>query len=156
MERFLLPRRVLQETFQHFRTCGEGRNECQVLWTSSWHSPFAIDAAIHPKHTGHFGGFVLEDRWLNSFWLDLARESRGVRIQVHTHPREAFHSETDDNFPIVHTPGFLSLVIPDFGLTQPSFDRAYLARLDEKGKWNKVRIADHLEVIDHVEAQFLA
>jgi hypothetical protein len=35
--------------------------------------------------------------------------------QLHTHPGAAFHSGTDDEFPIVRTPGFLSIVLPEFG-----------------------------------------
>jgi hypothetical protein len=111
---YRLPRRILEETFAHFRGCGRGRRECQVLWVSPWDAPDTITKAVHPEHEAHIGGFVLDDRWLNNFWLTLAGENLGVRIQVHTHPGEAFHSPTDDAFPIIHTAGFLSLVIPIF------------------------------------------
>jgi hypothetical protein len=53
--------------------------------------------------------FLMTHR-LNQFWLDLVNRSVGIRVQVHTHPFEAFHSATDDGYPIVHSPGFLSLV----------------------------------------------
>jgi hypothetical protein len=36
-------------------------------------------------------------------------------LQLHTHPRRAFLSETDAIRPIVAVPGFISVVIPDFG-----------------------------------------
>jgi hypothetical protein len=68
---------------------------------------------------------------------------------VHTHPRKAFHSSTDDDFPIVHTPGFLSLVIPDFGLNGPSLEKAFLARLNDDGAWVQVPIEEYLEFADH-------
>jgi hypothetical protein len=70
----------------------------------------------------------LDDAWLNEFWLELANKM-GIRIQVHTHPEEAFHSPTDDEFPIIHKPGFLSLVIPDFGLVPVGFERACVAEI---------------------------
>lgn len=139
-----LPRQILDRTFAKFRECGRGRRECQVLWLSSWNSPESIVEIVHPKHEGHMGGFVLEDCWLSEFWVRLGRDNMGVRIQVHTHPSEAFHSPTDDDFPIVHTPGFLSLVIPNFGLGPVGFDAAYLTEIQPDGRWREVLITDRL------------
>jgi hypothetical protein len=39
-----------------------------------------------------------------------------IAAQVHSHPREAFHSSADDAWAIVRHLGALSLVVPDFGL----------------------------------------
>src|SRR6266571_9467832 len=111
---YLVPQRVLDRTFDFFRQCGGGYRECQVLWTSSWSSPESIVEAVHPAHRVHVGGFVLEDSWITSVWLKLAANRAGIRVQVHTQPGAAFHSPTDDKYPIIHTPGFLSLVIPRF------------------------------------------
>lgn len=36
-------------------------------------------------------------------------------VQLHSHPRRAFLSETDTIRPLVAVPGFISVVIPDFG-----------------------------------------
>jgi len=145
---YRVPARLWQETFSHFLECGNGRRECQVLWTSSWHSPEAISCIVHPKHLGHRGGFSVDNTWLNSFWLELANKGHGIRVQVHTHPGEAFHSSTDDDYPIVHSVGFLSLVIPNFGVNSPTLERAYLARIAEDGEWAEVPIADYLEIVD--------
>jgi hypothetical protein len=141
---YRLPRSILDQTFARFRGCGLGRRECQVLWVSSWDAPDAITKAIHPEHEAHVGGFVLDDRWLNDFWFQLAQENLGIRIQVHTHPDEAFHSATDDAFPIVHTIGFLSLVIPNFALGPIGFEDAFLTEIQEDGRWREVPIAERL------------
>jgi hypothetical protein len=87
---------------------------------------------------------VLDDTWLNEFWLELGATGMGIRVQVHTHPGAAFHSRTDDEFPIIHTPGFLSLVIPNFGLGPIGFHEAYLAEIQPGGHWRKVAIASRL------------
>jgi hypothetical protein len=147
MRRLLLPARLLAETFDHFRTCGRGRRECQVLWTGPWAAPDTITAAVHSGHRAHAGGFHVDDAWLNSFWIGLAERRDGVRVQVHTHPHEAFHSPTDDAFPIVQSPGFLSLVIPDFGMGAASFGNAYLCEITETGAWQRVDIATHIAVM---------
>jgi hypothetical protein len=141
-----LPRRILDETFDHFRRCGAGRRECQTLWVGPWATPNLITEAVHPKHQAHMGGFVLDDAWLSDFWLRLADDSLGIRIQVHTHPREAFHSPIDDEFPVIHTPRFLSLVIPDFALGPVGFDRAFLTEIQADASWREVPIHERLVV----------
>ena len=146
MSGLLLPARLLAETFEHFRTCGQGRRECQVLWTGPWAQPETITAAVHSAHCSHAGGFQIEDAWLNAFWVALAERHEGVRVQVHTHPHEAFHSPIDDAYPIVQTLGFLSLVIPDFGIGPVWFDNAYLCEITESGGWRMVSIADRIAV----------
>jgi hypothetical protein len=141
---YRLPRSILDQTFAHFRGCGLGRRECQVLWVSPWDAPETITKAVHPEHAAHVGGFVLADRWLNDFWFRLTDENLGVRIQVHTHPGEAFHSPTDDAFPIIHTIGFLSLVIPNFALGPIGFQDAFLTEIQADGFWREVAIAERL------------
>jgi hypothetical protein len=141
---YRLPRSILNQTFAHFRGCGLGRRECQVLWVSPWDAPNTIIKAVHPEHQAHAGGFVLDDLWLNEFWFGLAQENLGVRIQVHTHPGEAFHSPTDDAFPIIHTVGFLSLVIPNFALGPIGFEDAFLTEIQADGRWRAVAIAERL------------
>jgi len=52
--------------------------------------------------------------------------------------------ETDDAFPIIHTTGFLSVVIPNFALGPIGFEDAYLTEMQEDGRWHKVAIARRL------------
>jgi hypothetical protein len=138
---------LLAQTFSVFRTCGAGRRECQVVWTSPWASPEIIREVVHPRHRAHSGGFEIDSAWINEFWLELARSEQGIRIQVHTHPRAAFHSAIDDAYPIIHSAGFLSLVIPRFALGSLGFDGAYLTEIQPDGTWREVSIASRLEVI---------
>lgn len=117
-----------------------------MLWTSSWSAPDEIVECVHPQHAAHAGGFSVNDSWLTAFWLELGRRSIGVRVQVHTHPGLAFHSATDDAFPIVHSVGFLSLVIPNFARGEIGFERAYLCEITETGSWREVSINSRLRV----------
>lgn len=144
--RYRISEAQLRETFSELRRCGNGRRECQVLWVSPGGDPEAITEVIHPAHVSTAVSFDLEDRWLVTFFMRLAKERVGVRMQVHTHPGRAFHSATDDRWPIVQTPGFLSLVIPGFAKGSVGFEGAYLAELDGSGKWRSRLISDHIEV----------
>lgn len=144
--RYQISGALLEETFNVLRTCGGGRRECQVLWTSEWDTPAIISEVVHPHHSGHYGGFDLDSEWITRFWLELAERGRGVRVQVHTHPGKAGHSATDDAFPIVHAVGFLSLVIPDFGLGPAGLDRTYLAEMGPSGRWRQLAPDARLEI----------
>src|SRR5437870_2796682 len=103
---YRVPGAVLAESFDHFRRCGAGKRECQILWLSPWAKVQTISEVVHPSHRSDRAGFDLDPDWLNVFWTTLGDRGLGIRVQVHTHPKAAFHSSTDDAWPIVHTDGF--------------------------------------------------
>jgi hypothetical protein len=76
-----------------------------------------------------------------------------VASQVHTHPREAFHSLADDKWAIVRHVGALSIVLPYFGrsTTLENFLRqAAVFQLDSSNTWNQVSpelLSDELRII---------
>ena len=142
-----VPARIIDETFASLRRCGAGRRECQALWVGPWSDPDLVTELVHPRHSASAVGFDLDESWFNEFWTRLADDSLGVRVQVHTHPGVAYHSSIDDENPVVATPGFLSLVIPNFAVGPVGFDEAFLAQIDAAGSWNEVLIAEHLEVL---------
>ena len=92
------------------------------------------------------GGFEVDSNWLNQFWLELARMKEGVRAQVHTHPGEAFHSASDDMYPIVRTTGFLSLVIPRFAQGPVSLYASYLTEVQDDGSWSDVDVGHSIMI----------
>lgn len=143
-----LSRRMLEETFAIFRACGANCRECQVYWISEWRNPSLLTEVVHPRHRSGMYGLAIDDRWIGSFWDDLAQRDMGVRVQVHTHPFEAFHSETDDAFPLLFDVGFLSLVIPNFATGPLGFDDAYLAEIQPDGRWAEVAIPSRIIVDD--------
>lgn len=142
-----LSRQLLADTFACLRSCGDGRRECQGLWVGPWSDPGLVTRLVHPEHSASAGGFRLEDRWLTGFLNELADAGEGVRLQVHTHPGAAYHSQTDDRFPFILAPAFLSLVIPQFAQGPVGFEKAFLARVGDDGRWSEVNIAEHLEVV---------
>lgn len=142
-----ISRACVDETFRILRGCGEGQRECQALWLSAWRDPDVVARVVHPRHTANAGGFQLEDAFINQLWLELAESECGVRVQIHTHPDAAFHSRIDDEWPTVHSAGFLSLVIPNYARGPVGFDKAFLARLEPDGHWSEVDLAEIIEVI---------
>ena len=58
--------------------------------------------------------------------------------QIHSHPTEAYHSEADDEFPIISTVGGLSIVVPNFASGKMNYmDWAYY-RLSESASWDEL------------------
>jgi hypothetical protein len=139
---------VLEHTFEHLRRCGAGTRECVVYLTGPVDHPDVVDGVVHPRHTASAAGYDLDSVAIAELWRDLTVASRSIRVQVHTHPGSAYHSSRDDSLAIVHTPGFLSLVIPRFAEGTVGFEGAFLAARDDEGRWVEVPLADHLEVVD--------
>jgi hypothetical protein len=126
---------LLRETFTIFRTCGQGRNECVVYWAGPVSEPAVVDRVIHPDHDGAPDYYEIASEWLNTIWPRLYKEQIAIRVQVHTHGRRAFHSKLDDEFPLLQTEGFRSLVVPNFGLGAIGLEATYLAELHPGGVW---------------------
>jgi hypothetical protein len=135
---------VLRHTFLELRKCGQGRTECVVYWTSRVESQDRVDEVLHPAHRSTRGSYELDDRWLTNTSFELMRRQRSIRAQVHTHPGDAFHSPTDDHYPVIAVPGFLSLVIPRFGSGAITLAGAYLGEMQADGSWKSQHIDDIL------------
>jgi hypothetical protein len=115
--------------------------ECVVYWTGPAGEDL-VDRVEHPDHRAGSYGYQIDDRWLTTFSRDLALSQRSVRAQVHTHPGRAFHSETDNRWPIVAQEGFLSIVIPDFAAGEPTLDAAWIGRLEADGRWRRLELLE--------------
>jgi hypothetical protein len=127
---------VIEESFRWFRECGRGECECILYWTGPVDETL-VDGVEHPIHERSPFGYEVESRWLTEFCLRLGASKRCVRAQVHTHPEEAFHSASDDHWPIVSQAGFVSIVIPNFGSRGISLDDSWIGRLMADGTWRK-------------------
>jgi proteasome lid subunit RPN8/RPN11 len=129
---------VLEVSFQHLRRCGAAQRECVVFWAGPLSEPGGVDEVLHPRHTASAAGYEVDPAWISELWLELARRHQTVRAQVHTHPGSTFHSSTDDDFALVHTPGYMSLVIPDFACGPISLEGSYLTTRAADGRWHEL------------------
>lgn len=143
-----LPRRMLEESFAIFRACGAFQRECKVYWAGPWTNPQSLTRVVHPRHRSSMYGLAVDDSWIGEFWNELVNQGLGVRVQIHTHPYEAFHSQTDDAYPLLFDVGFLSLVIPNFAQGPIGFQDAYLAEIQPDGSWKRAAIESRIVVDD--------
>lgn len=123
--RFLVPASVVADTEAALREAGRDGYERFVLWTGVLDR---TDFLIRTTHVPTQRAFRLPEGLcvringdaLHALNVWLFDHQEVLAVQVHSHPTEAYHSETDDTFPVVTEIGGVSIVIPDF-CTEPMF-----------------------------------
>jgi hypothetical protein len=120
--RFVVDEQIIQQTDASLRAAGDKGCECFVLWSGVREENIFQIRTLHvPKQTAYRfedGLCVRVDgtelHRLNLWLFDNAEE---LAVQIHAHPTDAYHSTTDDTYPIVTMRGGISLVVPDFAKT---------------------------------------
>jgi hypothetical protein len=145
-ERLRVAGDVLPATFRMLQQCGRGECECVVYWTGST-SSCEVDGVEHPAHTRSAFGYEVQSNWLTDFWKRLAAAKRSVKVQVHSHPHQAFHSGSDDCWPIVSQAGFVSIVVPNFATGKPSLEDAWVGVILADGRWQRLAFSSEVLVM---------
>jgi len=126
MKRVVIHRSVIVDMLEVMREYGAQGWEVLVLWLGHVDSVSGVANVVRafvPKQnpiSGEDGvGYFVESDTLFHLNKDLSETGLRLIAQVHSHPREAFHSDADDRYAIVTTNGGLSLVVPNFGHATP-------------------------------------
>ena len=143
IETFIITKRVLEETIDFLRAVGTTGAEGFVLWTGKIDTAanaFRFSTAIVPEQrplTTERGLLVVVSGDALFTVNKLAYEREEILGgQVHTHPTSAYHSDTDDHYPLVTLVGALSVVLPNFARHAPADMGAWAwYRLMEYGRW---------------------
>ena len=138
---------LVGQTYEQLRSCGQGRRECQAFWIAGTQTPNQILRLAHPAHASTAASVDVDMAWLTRFFFELADRNECIRAQVHSHPGAAFHSGTDDRWPVIRQHGFLSLVLPDFAAGKPDLRGAFLTEQDHQGEWRATNAHERI-VID--------
>lgn len=140
-----VPAQLLAETESALREAGRREHELFVLWSGQ------VDGEVFAVRTSHVPdqvsyrtidgcGVRVEAPALHRLNVWLYEHAELLGVQVHSHPGEAYHSSTDDAYPIVTTEGGLSIVAADFcrdGLRAPTTVAYQLVA----GVWREARPA---------------
>jgi hypothetical protein len=142
IRQYLIPQNIGDETDAQLRDAGRSGVERFVLWSGIVESDRLHVRTMHvPRQTAYRlaeGLCVRVDGdELHRLNVWLFENNERLAVQVHSHPTEAYHSNTDDTYPIVTTRGGLSLVVPDFGRTGVRGPRTALYRLGMSG-WEEL------------------
>ena len=149
---FIVPVTLANETLSVLRRAGEQGNEAFVLWGGRIDGEvLEFESAIVPPQTAHRTphGLLVTVEGSALFQVNKELYQRGQLLagQVHSHPTDAYHSDTDDCHSLVTLTGALSVVIPDFargGLE--SVSRWAWYRLTGQGEWAELTRSDKVEL----------
>ena len=142
VRQFRVSQAVVRQTEKALRKAGRRGFELFVLWSG------VIDGEIAHLRTPHVpeqksyktrDGLLVRvsGEALHELNLWLYEHHETLAVQVHSHPTDAFHSETDDTFPMVTTLGGLSIVVPDFARRGLMDIDTAVFRLTDSG-WDEV------------------
>lgn len=136
------PSTVLATTLTHLREAGTRRCECIVLWLGRPPGGVIyVEEAYVPLHEAREDMFHIPRESMASLHAHLRRHRLMVGAQVHSHPREAFHSLADDRWAIIRHEGALSLVLPYFAASTTPFnfgDEVKVYRFSDAAEWVEV------------------
>lgn len=156
--RYSIPRWILDRSWALLRQDGLKEVESTVLWGGRrFGSEAVIMAVTYPcgRDVAFRRGFLQVGadttaemgRWLRQQGM------RGL-IQVHTHPGGwTGHSDTDNDFPIASSDGFVSLVWPHFAAAPVQSVHDLGIHQLRQGRWRHVKGAEAEQLIHIVESE---
>lgn len=142
MRAVTVPPGIVEETLVHLQDAGRKRQECVVLWLAEdTEVELTVTAAYRPDQLARADIFKIPPSSMRAMLSMLRQKKLMIAAQIHSHPREAFHSRADDEWAIVRHVGALSLVVPDFALKTAALAfpaHAKVFRLDIDNRWREV------------------
>lgn len=116
IQRYIIPTTVLDVTREHLVSHGASDAEAALCWAGTRDAEAAI-VTTALVFTTSSGLATVHVSSAETALLYAHCHARGLTLfaQVHSHPRAAFHSPVDELSPHSAEPGFLSLVVPNFG-----------------------------------------
>lgn len=133
---------AIEETLRSLKQSGRRNSEGIVLWLGRRTEPVSTVSRVYqPIHTAASDFFHIPRQGMASMLAFMGDNNVSVLAQVHSHPREAFHSQADDRWAIVRHLGALSLVLPDFASHATIENFMQLAatyQLDDRNQWSLV------------------
>jgi hypothetical protein len=150
VESVRLTRAALVETVRALQDFGAQGNEGLVLWLGNIEDTVAtIQGVLVPpqesiRSEDGVGYFVTTE---TLFHLNRFLSEKRLRLiaQVHSHPTEAYHSDTDDRYAIVTTEGGFSLVVPYFARAAHTLPEWAVYRL-QQGQWLELSPRDTQQI----------
>lgn len=135
-----VPRDVADAVHDHLRRAGKTRREGMGFWAGVVHGTRArVEAGYVPRQmSGNAGdGLAVMVPGDELFRMNVWLHEHRLRLiaQVHSHPTDAYHSETDDDYAVITETGGLSIVVPDFAMQPFHLDRLAVYRYSNAADW---------------------
>ncbi|HEX8769269.1 MAG TPA: hypothetical protein VF711_00730 [Acidimicrobiales bacterium] len=149
-----MPRSAVEATLASLREGGEGGHEVFVLWGARVQDTvLRFGSVLVPEQTAYRTSHGLlvtvEGSALFSVNKTLYERNEILAAQVHSHPTEAYHSDTDDCHSLVTLNGAVSVVVPYFGREGLAGinDWAWF-RLTGKARWRPLNESERVVLVN--------
>ena len=135
----LVPQRVLDESCVFFQTRGARLFEGTALWVGT---PRGSDVVIvrlfvpeQVARSDEFGASVDLTPHAHYTLTDHLEQDERFYVRIHAHPREAYHSQRDDENAILTHEGALSVVVPHFARAPIDLQRCAVYSYGRQWGW---------------------
>lgn len=143
VQRVHVPRTAVSQVVAHLRAVGHRGNEGLGFWVGEIDAKnprvFHVREALIPQQKAIRSregvAVVVEADELHRIGVWLYEKGYQIMAQLHSHPGDAYHSDTDDDFSIATTAGSLSLVVADFARYPFALKHCAVFRLNARGIW---------------------
>ncbi len=135
-----IPYTIIEKTLQLIKKYGKKFTEGFVLWVASENSDFyKVKDVWEPKQQNSFISYYIPEEEVHKLNVKIYKKKLILIAQIHSHPSYAYHSQTDDDYAIIHLPNLFSIVIPYFGNIDNSefFEKCAIFQL-KKNHWKKI------------------
>jgi hypothetical protein len=156
VHRIRVPRSVVRDVHADLRLAGRNYREAVGFWAGiQIESVFDVRTGYVPKQiAGEVDGGSLvmidgDELFRMNVWLHARRLT--LIAQVHSHPTDAYHSDTDDEYPVMSRVGGLSIVVPDYAAADFDLGTAAVYRLGREGEWRALSVNDATALIEIIE-----
>lgn len=117
ISQYKITNEVIQETIMIMKEEGNHNKEGLVFWSGDIDANIAvIKTVISPEVESTLISAQVNDDGLAYIRKTLKNNNEFLFAQVHSHPGSAFHSIEDETESISYKIGFISIVIPNFGM----------------------------------------
>lgn len=150
---FVIPAPIVTRTLEFLREVGKAGREGFVLWAGAFdgETRFRFTSMIVPEQRAMAteSGLLVAVDGEALFEVNKGVHSRSeiLGAQIHSHPTDAYHSSTDDAYPLVTLVGALSVVVPHFARNAPAdMDSWAWYRLSRKARWEPATKNTQVEI----------
>ena len=144
VKKISLPLQYMEHAYKHMREVGQKQLEGVALFAGKEsNNLFKIETVIIPKQKAMSleDGllYAVDGEELHRINVWLYENKMSLIAQIHSHPTRAYHSDTDDAYPIVATVGGISIVVPDFASRPIDISSWAVYRLTAQSEWLELK-----------------
>jgi hypothetical protein len=142
---FKIPQDTVKRSLTFMQKKGVSRHEGVVLWPGRLISNICeVGEPVIPQQITGERYYRIPDEETFRIIQRVSEQGLVIPIQIHSHPRAAFHSPVDDEYAFVQHENAISIVVPNFAnFTAAEFlSRARFYRLHAGNTWKEMERAE--------------